>query len=68
MGCWLLLRVEDAHDVTKALGVFRDLEFSLGIVSRFLFYCFMSCVSSTRSKRQDAPFPSGAAFKSRTMC
>ena len=23
----LLLRVEDAHDVTKALGVFRDLEF-----------------------------------------
>ena len=23
---WLLLRVEDAHDVTKALGVFRDLE------------------------------------------
>ena len=23
----LLLRVEDTHDVTKALGVFRDLEF-----------------------------------------
>ena len=23
----LLLRVEDAHDVTKALGIFRDLEF-----------------------------------------
>ena len=23
----LLLSVEDAHDVTKALGVFRDLEF-----------------------------------------
>ena len=23
----LLLHVEDAHDVTKALGVFRDLEF-----------------------------------------
>ena len=47
---WLLLRVEDAHDVTKALGVFRDLEFLLGIVSRFLFYCFTPCVSSTRSK------------------
>ena len=46
----LLLRVEDAHDVTKALGVFRDLEFCLGIVSRFLFCCFTSCVSSTRSK------------------
>ena len=46
----LLLRVEDAHDVTKALGVFRDLEFWLGIVSRVLFYCFTSCVSSTRSK------------------
>ena len=24
---WLLLRVEDAHDVTKALWVLRDLEF-----------------------------------------
>ena len=46
----LLLREEDAHDVTKALGVFRDLEFRLGIVSRFLLYCFASCVSSTRSK------------------
>ena len=23
----LLLHVEDAHDITKALGVFRDLEF-----------------------------------------
>ena len=49
----LLLRVEDAHDVTKALGVFRDLEFWLGIVSRFLRHvCLLHEVKANDCKSQ----------------